>query len=61
LGTCVMRAIVDYPFLIRRIVGVPESKRIVVGTAIGYPDTSHPINGLRTECENIRRILKFVE
>ncbi len=61
LGTCIMRAIVDYPFLIRKIVGIPESKRIVLGIAIGYPDASHPINGLRTERENVRRIVKFVE
>lgn len=61
LGTCIMRAIVDYPFLIREIVGVPESKRIVLGIAFGYADTSHPINSLRTEREKIQRIVTFVE
>jgi nitroreductase len=61
LGTCIMRAIVDYPFLIRKIVGIPESKRIVVGIAIGYPDASHPINSLRTEREEVQRIVTFVE
>ena len=61
LGTCVMRAIVDYPFLIRKIVGIPESKRIIVGIAIGYADTSHPINSLRTERENVHRSVTVVE
>ena len=61
LGTCIMRAIVDYPFLIRKIVGIPEPKRIIVGIAIGYADTSHPINTLRTERENVQRIVTFVE
>jgi len=61
LGTCVMRAIVDYPFLIRKIVGIPESKRIILGIAIGYADTSHSINSLRTEREDLQRIVTFVE
>ncbi|MBW1779737.1 MAG: nitroreductase [Deltaproteobacteria bacterium] len=61
LGTCVMRAIVDYPILIRKIVGIPESKRIILGIAIGYADTSHPINSLITEREDVLRIVTFVE
>ena len=61
LGTCVMRAIVDYPFLIRNIVGIPESKRIILGIAIGYADTSHSINSLITEREDLQRIVTFVE
>ena len=61
LGTCVMRAIVDYPFLLRKMVGIPESKRIIVGIAIGYPDTSHPINSLKTKRENLQRMVTFVE
>ena len=61
LGTCVMRAIVDFPEQIRKIVGVPESKRIIIGIAIGYPDTKHPINQLRTNREKIDRIVRVVE
>ncbi|MCF8082585.1 MAG: nitroreductase [Deltaproteobacteria bacterium] len=60
-GTCIMRAIVDYPLLVRKIVGIPESKRIIVGIAIGYADTTHPINSLRTERENVQKIVTFVE
>ena len=61
LGTCVMRAIVDFPEQIRKIVAVPESKRIIIGIAIGYPDTEHPINQLRTDREKIDRIITVVE
>ena len=61
LGTCVMRAIVDFPEQIRKIVAVPESKRIIIGIAIGYPDTEHPINQLRTDREKIDRIVTVVE
>ena len=61
LGTCVMRAIVDYPEQVRKIVGIPESKRIMVGIAIGYPDRDHPINRLKTNRERIDKIVTFVE
>jgi nitroreductase len=61
LGTCVMRAIVDYPEQLRRILNISESKRIIVGIAIGYPDWEHPINQLKTNRESISNIIRFVE
>jgi nitroreductase len=61
LGTCVMRAIVDRPDKIRKIVNIPESKRIIVGISIGYPDWDHPINGITTGREKLDKILTLVE
>jgi nitroreductase len=61
LGTCVMRAIVDYPEQVRKVVGIPDSKFIIIGIAIGYPDWDHPINKLRTHREEIENIVTFVE
>jgi len=61
LGTCVMRAIVDYPEQVRKIVGIPDSKLIIIGIAVGYPDWDHPINELRTNREKIENIVTFVE
>jgi len=61
LGTCVMRAIVDYPDQLRKILRISESKRIIVGIAIGYPDWDHPINRLNTDRESIQDIVRFAE
>jgi nitroreductase len=61
LGTCIMRAIVDYPEQVRKIVGIPQSKRIIVGIAIGYPDWDHPINQLRTEREETEKIVRILK
>lgn len=61
LATCVMRAIVDYPSLLRKIAGIPDGKRIILGIAIGYEDPEDPVNRLRTEREFIERIVRFVE
>jgi len=60
LSTCIMRAIVDYPKHLRKIVGIPESKRIMIGLAIGYPDWEHPITGINTAREEIENIVTFV-
>ena len=60
LSTCIMRAIVDYPKHLRKIVGIPESKRIMIGLAIGYPDWEHPIAGMKTTREEIDNIVTFV-
>jgi len=61
LGTCIMRAIVDYPEQVRKVVGIPDSKFIIIGIAIGYPDWDRPINKLRTNREEIDKIVTFVE
>ena len=60
LSTCIMRAIVDYPKHLRKIVGVPELKRIMIGLAIGYPDWEHTIAGIKTTREEIENIVTFV-
>jgi len=60
LGTCIMRAIVDYPKHLRKIAEVPESKRIMIGLAIGYPDWEHPITTIQTNREEIENIVTFV-
>jgi nitroreductase len=61
LGTCIMRAVVDYPEIIREVAAVPESKRIIVGIAIGYPDQDHPVNRLKSPREKIEDLVTFVE
>jgi hypothetical protein len=52
-----MRAIVDHPEQVRKTVGIPDSKLIIVGIAIGYPDWDHPINRLTTDREKIEKIV----
>jgi nitroreductase len=61
LGSCIIRAAVDYPELVRKIVGVPESKQIILGIAIGYPDWDHPLNNLKTERETLENIVTVIE
>lgn len=44
LGTCIMLRAVHYPDVLRELIGIPESKLIVMAVAIGYPDPDFPVN-----------------
>jgi nitroreductase len=61
LGTCIMRAIVDYPEQVREIVGIPESKHVIIGMTMGYPDWDHPINTFQSERDALDDLLTVVE
>ncbi|MFC1992379.1 nitroreductase [Chloroflexota bacterium] len=60
LGTCIQRAAVNYPDIIREITGIPKSKRIYVSIAIGYPDREHPANKLHSSREPLRKLTTWV-
>ena len=51
LGTCTQMAVVLYPEILRKALNIPESKLILCGVAIGYPDESAPVNRFRSERE----------
>src|SRR5512136_2766506 len=42
VGSCALAAAVAYPDVLRSLLSLPESKRMVLGIALGYPDTSKP-------------------
>jgi nitroreductase len=43
VGTCAEAAAVQYPEVIRSFLKIPESKRIVLGVALDYPEMSSPV------------------
>lgn len=49
LGTVPAIQAVAYPDVLRKVLGIPDSKVFVLGIAIGYPDWDHPINALESE------------
>jgi nitroreductase len=57
LGTCILGGAAAYPEEMRRITSIPESKRMIIGITIGYPDWDHPLNSLRTEREPIEELV----
>lgn len=59
LGTCILGDAVAFPGELRRIANISESKRVIIGIAIGYPDWGHPLNSLRTDREPIKKLVTW--
>ena len=53
LGTCVEMGVVFYPEVLRKMLNISESKLILCGLAIGYPDENAPINKFRSMREPV--------
>jgi nitroreductase len=56
LGTIPEIQAVLYPDVLRKILAIPDSKLIVLGIAIGYPDWDNPVNQLQSEREPLDNV-----
>lgn len=56
LGTIVQIAAVMYPDVLRNILEIPDTKLIIIGIAIGYPDWDEPINQLHTDRASLSEV-----
>jgi nitroreductase len=60
LGTCIEDQGVLYPEVARELAGIPESKRIMVAVAMGYPDWNFPANKLASPREPADKLTTWV-
>ena len=56
LGTCIEDQGAMYPEVLREFAGIPESKKIMISIAIGYPDWHFPANKVKTAREPLDAI-----
>jgi len=56
LGTIAQIQAVAYPDVLRKVLEIPDSKLIVLGIAVGYPDWDDPVNQLRSEREPLDNV-----
>lgn len=59
LGTIPQAQAVLFPDILRKVLGIPDSKLIVLGLSIGYPDWDDPINRFRSAREPMDNVVKF--
>jgi len=59
VGTCALAAGVVYPDLIKSLLGIPESRRIVLGIALGYADLSSPGARFKAGREPLTRMVTW--
>lgn len=53
LETCPQAAMAEYPDIVRECLEIPDSKKLICGIAVGYPDREAPVNSYRTEREEV--------
>ncbi len=56
LGTCIEGQVVFFPEVVRRFTNIPESRRIVMAIAIGYPDWDFPANKVESKREPVESV-----
>lgn len=61
LGTCIEAAAVRYPDIVRDHLNIPESKKLVIGIAIGYPDRDSPYNKYKSGRESPDILVRWVD
>jgi nitroreductase len=61
LGTVPQAFLTDYSHEVKKFLGISESKRLVLGISIGYPDLEDRANSFRTDRVDVNEIVKWVE
>lgn len=59
LGTIIQHAVVYYPEVIRQFTGIPESQKVAIGMAIGYPDWDFPANKVQSTREPLANMTSW--
>lgn len=61
LGTVPQAFATDYAQDIKKFLGIPGTKRLVLGISIGYPDMESPANAFRTDRVSSDKIVRWME
>lgn len=61
LGTVPQAFLADYAPQIKKFLSVPETKRLVIGISIGYPDMEAPENSIRSDRAELTEFVRWVE
>jgi nitroreductase len=61
VGTVPQAFATDYAQDVKKYLGIPAEKRLVLGLSVGYPDKAAPANSFRTERSPVEEISTFVE
>lgn len=61
IGTVPQAFLTDYATEVKRFLGIPDSKRLILGISIGYPDLKDIANSYRSSRVEVSEILRWVE
>jgi len=60
MGTCPIGLIAAYEDEVKDMLNIPESKNVVVGVALGYPDWESPINRFKAPKDNLEKMIRWI-
>ena len=60
LGTCILAVSVMYPEIAREVFSIPDTKRLVIGVALGWPDTEAPVNSFKRNRGPLEEFVRWV-
>jgi len=61
VGTVPQAFATDYAREIKEFLGIPATKRLILGLSVGYPDPESPANQFQTDRAEIDEIVRWVE
>lgn len=61
LGTCNLAASINYSQIARKLLDVSEDKRLVIGTALGWPDNDALVNQFQRERANLDEFVMWIK
>jgi len=60
LGTVPQAFVTDYAQDVKEFLSIPDTKRLVIGLSVGYPDMESPVNAFRTDRAETDEIVKWI-
>jgi nitroreductase len=61
LATCPIGLITAYEDEIKDLLNIPENKIVVIGVALGYPDSDIPINRFKSPRDNLEKFVRWID
>jgi len=61
IGTVPQAFLTDYALYVKKFLGIPETKRLVLGISVGYPDLESPANKFRTDRVDRQELLRVIQ
>ena len=59
IASCLQAMMVPYPDAIKKFLGIPETKKLILGISLGYPDTESPEHGYKSERRDLDEFVKW--
>jgi len=61
VGTVPQAFLTDYALQVKKFLGIPETKRLVLGISAGYPDWESPANKFKTDRVDRDKFLRVIQ